>query len=159
QPSGGATWVWWSHDGRYLVVAGDRFRLWQVDGPKPRQVLEEKAGGATYNFTAHSPRFYVIPPGPTFRLFDLPSCQLRASCQVPASCSSSAPHPSKPLLALGTALGIYLVDLTTGRQQACLPPIGHVGWVAWHPDGQVLATSSLSQIVLWDVPSCRRLRV
>jgi WD40 repeat protein len=156
-PSGGRTWVWWSNDGRYVVVTGDHFRVWQVDGAEPRLILEEK-DVSTYDFTSDGRQFYLIRPDGNLRLFALPSGKPLASFKVPAQPSASKPHPTRPLVAVGTARGIYLFDLPSGQQLGLLPPIGHVGWVTWHPDGEVLATSSLNRIVLWDVPRQKKLR-
>ena len=58
--------------------------------------------------------------------------------------------PDRQHLAVASSIGVWLYDVTTGRELALLPT-ANVQSVAFSPDGTTLASKGVGDIVLWDV--------
>ena len=58
--------------------------------------------------------------------------------------------PDRQHLAVASSIGVWLYDMTTGRELALLPS-ANVQSVAFSPNGTTLASKGVGDIVLWDV--------
>jgi WD40 repeat protein len=63
---------------------------------------------------------------------------------------SLAIHPQKPLLAVGTATHVYIMDFA-GKELARIPYTDTVSDVSFSADGKYLATASSTLLQIWDL--------
>jgi serine/threonine protein kinase/WD40 repeat protein len=160
-PLAGYDTLRFSPDGRFLVqhcqsAAGWRIRLWKLDGGEPVVTLTATSERCVWEFSADS-RQVAVPHGKDrevwihdtetgrelrrFRFQDGPGQQLRW-------------NPRRPLLAAHTSTGWQTIDVETGKivAQATVP--GGCDFLAWHPEGRLLACASYADgtymITIWD---------
>jgi WD40 repeat protein len=151
-----------SPDGRFLhqrcqVQQGFRSRLWDLDGPQPRAVLDDDHGNLT--FRPDNRQCAAFYPDRTVRLFDTASGRelrrFRVADMQPSCWVDWNPKLPQLLLWAGESLRLLNVDtgevVAVGRKLPC-----PYSWVAWHPEGRLLAVADVDKkIHLWDVSTGR----
>ncbi len=152
-----------SPDGRFLhqicQVQGERrSRLWDLDGPQPRGLLDDDHFNLAFRPDSHQcAAFY---PDKTVRSFDTASGRELRRFRVaamPPNCGLSW-NPQLPQLLLWEGASLQLLNVDTGEVAAVGPkiPSGYM-WAAWHPEGRLLAVCDNDlKIHLWDVPNGRQ---
>jgi len=159
-----------SPDGRFLhqhckVPTGARARLWDLDGPEPKAVLDDAHCGL--GFRPDSRQCAAIYRDRTLRLFETASGRELRRFRVDVDLTAEryvllSWNPKLPQLLIGTRLGLWLLDLETSKVAGVGPNLrgGH-DWADWHPQGRMLAVSGAKSyshdIYLWDVPTGRLL--
>ena len=149
-----------SPDGRFLhqcyqVRGGYRARLWNLDAPQSRAVLDDDHCNLT--FRPDSRQCAASYPDKTVRFFDTASGrELRRFrvADMPPDCGLTW-NPKLPQLLLSKSTFLHLLNVNTGE-------VAVVGlktandWTDWHPEGRLLAVSGQDlKIYLWDVPTGR----
>jgi WD40 repeat protein/serine/threonine protein kinase len=178
------TGITWSPDGRFLAhrcLPDHRLKLWRLDGPRPEVVLEDAPGrhSSTVAFRADSRQLAIAQPAPFYqqlrdgpfglpsrlpagsiRLYDTATGRLVREWPVGGEADRLAFHPHLPRLAvgihtkIGAAVRVRIFDLDTGKSLAGFAHPARVAWMAWHPDGNLLAVSGDDgKIYLWDPAS------
>ena len=136
-----------SRDGRFFVVANNRFKLWDLSAREP--ILTEGTGYPA--FRADSRQMASLQENGQVRLFDLPSVKQVREITVTSPARCVAYHPLLPRLAVSSPAGVQILEIDTGAVLTHLPQPG-AGNLAWHPDGKMLAVvGSDSNIHCWDV--------
>jgi serine/threonine protein kinase/WD40 repeat protein len=153
-----------SLDGRFLhqrcqAQGGYRSRLWNLDGPQPRAVLDDEH--CNLAFRPDSRQVATVYPDKTVRFFDTASGRELRRFRVAAMPPDSGLlwNPKLPQLLIGAPSSLQLLNVDTGEATAVGPkvPGGYI-WVDWHPEGRVLAVSGADlKIYLWDVPTGRQI--
>jgi serine/threonine protein kinase/WD40 repeat protein len=160
-PNSRVAWLRLSPDGRYLGVAyaNEQIRVWPLGGKQPALVLDDRAWGVggfrSDSRQLDSLHFVYQQPGGSITVFDL---RAKATIRRLPACPRAhriAIHPKggKIALALIGAPREQVRDLETGKLlwQVSVSA-GPMPWVAWHPDGQVLAVVAGDRVIrLWDV--------
>jgi serine/threonine protein kinase/WD40 repeat protein len=161
-PSAGRLQPYWglgfSPDGRLLFQYGDQTsRLWHLEGTAPAKILEVAAGCMAFRpdgkevvvtYRDGSVRIHDTHDGQELRHFDAADVG-----GFNAFGGFVRWNPKQPILAIqGLDRSLRLVDTNDGHLVA-LVPIRPVDWIAWHPDGRVLAIADgLHDVVyLWDI--------
>jgi serine/threonine protein kinase/WD40 repeat protein/Tfp pilus assembly protein PilF len=152
-----------SPDGRFLhQVCGSqnykiRSRLWDLDAPEPRVVLDDDHNGLAFrpdgrevavSYRNRTVRFLETISGRELRRFTLD--------QTPND-RELFWNPKLPQLLIGTP-SMCVLDVDTGAVVEVGPKIqGGRFRMAWHPEGRLLAVSGHPdcKIYLWDVPAGR----
>jgi WD40 repeat protein/tRNA A-37 threonylcarbamoyl transferase component Bud32 len=149
----GESWPVLSANGEYLWLAsGLGYKLWKLAGEEPTVVLERPPVYAA--FSPDSRHLATAEPGGTITLFDLPSGEQVNRFETGVQIAGCAWHPQQMQLAIGCPTGVRIVDLTTGTQLGHLQQVNGAYFVAWHPDGKMLAAVGPERsIQIWDVPS------
>jgi WD40 repeat protein len=152
-----------SPNGRFLHQVcyppqGIRSRLWDLDAPKPKAVLEDDHNGLA--FRPDSREFAVSYRNRTLRFFDTASGRELRKFTLDITPSDRALHwnPKLPQLLLDNGTSMRLLNVDTGAAVEVGPKVsGRYSCMAWHPEGRLLAVSGEPQrkIYLWDVPSGR----
>jgi serine/threonine protein kinase/WD40 repeat protein len=133
-----------SPDGRFLHVrtyfGGTAGRFWKLDGPEPIKLLDD--GHIACAFEPGGGRCAMTYPDGIVRILDLENLReavrfrhnLHPNCRV-------AWNPRYPLLAFySPANETYpIVDVNSGQVRRELHAARGIGWLDWHPDGEVLA--------------------
>jgi serine/threonine protein kinase/WD40 repeat protein len=151
-----------SPDGRFLhqrcaVRGGWRSRLWDLEGLRPRAVLDDEH--CNLAFRPDGCQCAAAYPDRTIRFFETASG--RELWRFPHALDPSCllcwnPRLPQLLLCAGTSLG--LMNVETGEVAAVGPKIttGHISNVDWHPEGRLLAVADSDMTIhLWDVPAAR----
>jgi WD40 repeat protein len=152
----GTDWVELSHNGRFLVVGGkDRLELWNLIGPEPSLIHEEREqyANSTRAFSRDSHQFAFSRKDGVIILYDLASSQEIRRFEVGAQPRFLAFHPTRRQLALALRDRVQVRDLDTGVKLVEFR-LRSFTWpkVAWHPDGKTLAAASGDLVIyLWDV--------
>jgi WD40 repeat protein len=161
---GAACSTLWSSDGRFvaLVANSGRYQVWKLEpgAREPSLLLEERAGGLLFDFTADCRYFFNLNSDGSFRLHDLESRAVtERRWAAGGRILAAAAHPRLPHLALATSAGVDVMDWTTGQRLARLPQEDrrYIYQVAWHPGGEMLAVANDGQVQLWDVAGRQRL--
>ena len=152
-----------SPDGRFLhqrcqVQGGYRSRLWDLDGPQRRAVLDDNHGNLA--FRPDSRQCAAFYPDKTVRFFDTVSGRelrrFRVAAMPPNCGLSWNPHLSQLLLGEGASLQLLNVDTSEIAAVGPKIPSGYM-WAAWHPEGRLSAVCDNDlKIHLWDVPTGRQ---
>ena len=150
-----------SRDGKYIAITQfnrsvsmqTALHVWQLDGPKPRQILSEpKARWADFRGSQQVALGYKDG---SIGLFDLPSVR-QISRLAPETITNAimiALHPTEPLVAAASYIDqvLQLRDLGTGKVLASELQDDRPLALAWHPDGRTLAVgTNRRQIRLYD---------
>jgi WD40 repeat protein len=147
-----------SPDGRFLhqsceTAGGGRSRLWRLDGTKPVAVLDAYRYGFT--FRPDGRECAASYPDGSIRVHELPTGKERRRWQLafPDPSPGLLWNPKRPLLLAFSPKAAWVLHAETGRVVWRLSEGGVVSWVDWHPEGRLLAVSSVSdrKIRLWDV--------
>jgi serine/threonine protein kinase/WD40 repeat protein len=153
-----------SPDGRFLnqryeVRGGVRERLWDLKGPKLGGVPEGDQAGLT--FRPDSRQCAASYPDRTVRIFETASGRELRRFSVPSLPPGQGVfwNPRLPQVLLRAGASLRLLNVDTGEVSAVGPQLanGNVcDWVAWHPEGRLLALADRDmKIHLWDVPAGR----
>jgi serine/threonine protein kinase/WD40 repeat protein len=151
-----------SPDGRFLhqccqVQGGFHSRLWDLDGPQPRAVLDDNHWSLA--FRPDGREFAATYPDRTIRFFETASGRERRRFPLalgPDFLLRWNPRLPQLLIATRTSLGLLNVD--SGEVAPVGPKLpGGYSWVDWHPEGRLLAVGSDQDhtISLWDVAAGR----
>ncbi len=142
-----------SPDGRFLLLArGRRLRVWDLTGPEPVVVIDEKADVGAFDVSPDNRQLAIGRPDGSIDLLDLLSGrQLKRLGSCPRARDIEF-HPGGRQLALSCATGVQIRDLATGDLVADLPQPEGALQLAWHPDGKSLAAGGTDRIIhVWDV--------
>jgi serine/threonine protein kinase/WD40 repeat protein/Tfp pilus assembly protein PilF len=133
-----------SPDGRFLHQiceprqsgAGNRSRLWKLDGPFPLAIVDDEHGYCA--FEPNGNRCALAYPDQTVHLIGLHTGKetKRMSHGLGAHPQNLAWNPRYPLLAISSEVACQVLDLDTGAVSVDLPKGGYLDW---HPDGHILA--------------------
>jgi serine/threonine protein kinase/WD40 repeat protein/Tfp pilus assembly protein PilF len=145
-----------SPDGRFLVqrcrtAAGWRSRLWRLDGREPAEMLA--LAGSAWDFSPDSRRCAVFDhQARALRIHDLEGGRELRRFRFDDPGGRLRWNPRRPLLAQCLPTGWRTIDVETGKVVAELAVPGGCTWLAWHPEGRLLATSNdtTRQITVWD---------
>jgi serine/threonine protein kinase/WD40 repeat protein len=146
-----------SPDGRFLhqrcqIPQGWRSRLWRLDRPEPKAVLEDNA--TSLAFRPDGGEVAAAYPDRTVRFFDTESARELHRFEVPGmppACHLSW-NPQLPQLILCARTALRLLNVDTGAAAEVGPHVpGEYYCAAWHPKGRLLALSIDYKIYLWDV--------
>jgi serine/threonine protein kinase/WD40 repeat protein len=141
-----------SPDGRFLHVltAAERGCLWKLDGPQAVKVLDDNHMRSA--FSPDSRQWAACYPDHSIRLLDLESGRVLRRFEVPEVNPWICWNPRRPQLAVALSSGLQVLHLDSGRFDPPLPHSRRSGWMAWHPEGRVIAycRTDLNQFVLAD---------
>jgi serine/threonine protein kinase/WD40 repeat protein len=150
----GESWPNFSPDGRFLVVWGRKYRVWDLTGSKP--VLLSEGVGHSPAFRPDSQQVAVLRTEGIVTLIDLPAGNVR-EFPIASSPSKLAYHPRLPQLAISSDTGVRIYDTESELVIVELPQPG-ASDVEWHPDGKTLAvvmTSGEPNVICWNVATRR----
>ena len=158
--------VAWSPNGSILATGGQdgTVRLWNSEGSVNYAVLRGHTG-VVYS-VAFSPDGTTLASGSsddTVRLWNVNTQGHLRTINV-VSVSNLALHPSKQILAVGGSSGVYLYNPNTGHRLQPRQLSGSGADLAFHPNGQFLATNasvggSYSAVKIWKLVTANRLDV
>jgi serine/threonine protein kinase/WD40 repeat protein len=149
-----------SPDGRFLhhicnTPRGFHSRLWDLDGPQPKAVLEDNHGHLA--FRPDSRQCAAVYPDRTMRFLETASGrELRRFPSVLPVDIALLWNPELPQLLIVGRSSLRLLNVDTGAIAATGPNVpGGYSWVAWHPEGRLLAVGGerTHKIYLWDTPT------
>jgi serine/threonine protein kinase/WD40 repeat protein len=137
-----------SRDGKFVAVnersrdlnVGKDVHVWQLEGPKPREVVHERKAGSTC-FRGSQEVAIGYNDG-SIGLFELPSGRRLSRLATRARrLVGFAFHPSERLLAVSCYFEpiLELWDLRTGKVLVSAPQSDRPLSVGWHPSGRTLA--------------------
>jgi serine/threonine protein kinase/WD40 repeat protein/Tfp pilus assembly protein PilF len=149
-----------SSDGRFLhhcckTPRGTRSRLWNLAAPKPEALLDDHHGALA--FRPDSCQCAAVYPDKTLRFFETATGRelRRFALDLQADSSFSLLwDPKWPQLLISNRTTMRLVNVDTGKtREVGLKLPGGYSWVAWHPEGRLLAVSGETdhKIYLWDL--------
>jgi serine/threonine protein kinase/WD40 repeat protein/Tfp pilus assembly protein PilF len=147
-----------SSNGEFLMQeSGHQLRLWKLTGPEPTLLLQAQNCTA-WRFSPDSRQFGVGSADGRVSLYALPSGQQTGSLEVSAPPGSLAFHPRHRQLAIAFHTGVQIRDLDTNKLLAEFSQ-ERDPWpfVAWHPNGKMLASFCAETITLWDIPTQKQL--
>jgi serine/threonine protein kinase/WD40 repeat protein/Tfp pilus assembly protein PilF len=152
------TYVSLSADGRYLLArtGSGSCHLWRLVDPQPVLVKEEqKSSNAVINPDGR--HFTLAFHDGAIQVHELASGQRVRRWQVGAGRGLVAVHPKEPQLAVGYPQEVRIYDWDSGKLRATLPQAKAIYYLAWHPEGNILATGGADHLIsLWDVATGRR---
>ncbi len=131
--------LWNPHTGEIILRGGPRMNASLPDG---RLVAWEFVGGKC--------RIWVLEPSPVFRKLAPHPDGYRVTEN-----RDMDTHPDGRLIALGTNVGVTVIDQPTGQRVAVLP-IGLIHGVRFHPTEGDLFTSSFHGLFRWPVRQAGR---
>jgi WD40 repeat protein len=150
-PKGG---LQFSPDGRFVLQhckmketpGRMRGRLWRLDAPQPVELPLPRQDSIACGFEPDGHRCALAYPDQTIRLVDLATLELKGRTlhhRFPGEVYL-AWCPRAPLLAVWAPNSevCQLVDVDSGAVRGELRIPGTVDWVAWHPDGELLAAAT-----------------
>jgi WD40 repeat protein len=137
-----------SRDGRFLAIryGYDKIHVWQLDGARPRPVLEQEKVHCT-DFHPNRPQVAFGHLDGRITLWDLTTGRPATPPLRPNGVVRNpiiALHPTEPLVAVTGYTHNKLVqirDLRSGDVVKSLELPKSGWWVAWHPAGHTLAAS------------------
>ncbi len=158
-----------SPDGRFLAVASRPYhvqtkmtaplRLWRVDGPEPRNVLDDPGVyEAATGFSADSRLFAAGHLDGSISVYDTETGKQVRRLQTGGEWPFClAFHPKLSRLAVGAGSEVLVFDLERGRLLRRLPHPTGTRCLAWRPDGRRLAVSCHDmRLYLWDAEAGRQ---
>lgn len=172
-PAHGTPRFWGLHmspDGRYLAyghsgregIAGG-VKIWKLDGPAPTDYMDLPEGMHLYALSFHPDGRHVAVGSINWKsgnrngmisIYDLDAKVATRRWRVDRAPNSLAFNPKDGRLAATCNDSVRLFDRETGKElmRLRLPKIDTWSFgLAWHPDGRVLAATSLdTKIHLWD---------
>jgi serine/threonine protein kinase/WD40 repeat protein len=149
-----ADWVYLSPDGRYLLLAKpSECRLYRVDGPEAMPVPLDESTHAAHAFRPDGRELALANTDGAVSVYELPSGRRLRRLGAGPVPGHMAFDPSGRRLALACLDLTQVRDADTGEVRAQFPhPAASWPYVAWHPDGQTVATVSDDRVIrLWDV--------
>jgi WD40 repeat protein/tetratricopeptide (TPR) repeat protein len=143
---------WYSPDGRFVAVGLQPYidgkqewtpaRVWRIDGPSPRKVLDDAEGPNQYA-TAFRPDNRQVAFGHsdgTVNVYDTETGHLLHRLgPAPGAIGFVDYHPRLPRLAATNGREVFIWDVETGRLLLRLRPSVGASNLAWHPRGHRLA--------------------
>jgi WD40 repeat protein len=155
-----------SPDGHYLAArsgAGQSLSVWSLDGDVPQVVHRELCHGdygiGAFSFSRDSRLFALGRPDGTVSVGSLSPGQLAREWKFDAGAQHLAFRPHRPQIAVASRDCVQIRDYETGRLLVRLEETAGTTWVAWHPDGKLLATADADLgISLWEPDEFRRFR-
>ncbi|HEY1380829.1 MAG TPA: hypothetical protein VGF55_28770, partial [Gemmataceae bacterium] len=142
-----------SPDGRFLLLArGRRLRVWDLAGPEPVVVIDEKADVGAFDVSPDNRQLAIGRPDGSIDLNDLSSGRTLVRLGPCPPARDIEFHPGGRQLALSCASGVQIRDIATGDLVTDLPQPDGALQLAWHPDGKSLAAVGTDRIIhVWDV--------
>jgi WD40 repeat protein len=146
-----------SPDGRFLVHQLDRggpLWLWRLDGPEPAGVQLTVTGmpNVMPGFSADSRQLVAGHKDGSIRFYDTATGQEVRRLPLSFPSAWAAFRPGLPNLAVVQNETVHILEAASGKVLATLKHPKRVGWIAWQPGGQILATAAEDgQIRLWEV--------
>jgi serine/threonine protein kinase/WD40 repeat protein/Tfp pilus assembly protein PilF len=154
-----------SPDGRFLhqqchVQQGFRSRLWNLDGPKPRAVLDDEHAALAFAPDSRQCAAFFSRDR-SIRILETASGSELRRFRLDVELDGLLWNPKLPQLSISSHRGSWLLDLDTGKVASVGPKLDYYHCVDWHPDGRMLAVSGDKNgeflIYLWDVAAARPL--
>ncbi len=151
-----------SPDGRFLharAASKSYARLWKLTGDKP-QVIREGIHWS-FAFRPDSREMAVVDrEGSVIFLETETGKVLRRFPTGVSRVEEILWNPKRPELAVWSRSHWRLLDVETGKQEPLVSAFGGLSWMAWHPDGRILAGSGETDhmIRLWDAHARRLVR-
>jgi serine/threonine protein kinase/WD40 repeat protein len=148
-----------SRSGRWLLIwQGPQFRVWDLDQPEPKLMLQEKATYVQWSVALHpdAPRLAVGHHDHTVSVWDLETGQRLRQLKLNTLPGPLAfnPKPGDQRLAVVCGGVVRLFEVSNGIEHPPLRPGPGVTWIEgldWHPGGRRLAIGGNDQrIHLWD---------
>jgi WD40 repeat protein len=143
-----------SPDGRFLLVmSSGLLKGWDLN-PAPPFLVLEGTPAVSWSFRPDSRQVAIGTRDQVIQLYDLPSAQLHGTVKAGLVPQRLEFAPDGRRVALASQNTIRIIDLQTG---AALPDLNfpdQVWDLAWHPGGNLLATSGYyggAGIHLWDL--------
>jgi eukaryotic-like serine/threonine-protein kinase len=149
-----------SPDGRFLVVgdaADNALKIWDLRSGNATPLIEERA--TTLAFRSDSNQLLAAHPDDTVRLYDLPSGRTVKDYPATVTPAHMAFHAKRSDWAVAHEKGVQLRDLKTGQVIATFDQQNGVDWLAWHPDGTILAAAGETAIYLWNTATRQPIHV
>jgi WD40 repeat protein len=147
-----------SPDGRFLVLTRNRpqhqLKLWSLGGPEPVLIPLQAPSLCTGRvFSPDSRELVLVRRDGSAHLYELPSGRelKRLEGTGNSGYGNLAYHPKARQLAMSHASGVQIRDLATGNVLADLPVAEGSYYIAWHPQGKILAVCERDRIQHWDV--------
>jgi serine/threonine protein kinase/WD40 repeat protein len=148
-------------DGRFLVQecktpTGMRCRLWKLDGAEPAVVLSGIDGVMDFSPDSRQCAF-IDRQARKMRIHDLETGHELRRVHSGDIIGHLRWNPQRQLLAGDTPTGWQTINAETGKVVAEVTVPGGCNWIAWHPDGLLLATANWDtrQIAIWDTQTRR----
>jgi serine/threonine protein kinase/WD40 repeat protein len=142
-----------SPDGRFLYrrSVGARPQVWLLDSSGAVLAWEAPANStAIAAFTADSKLLGIPYPDGCVRIFDTATGKELGNLASGLHPMRLAFRPGQAHLALAGDKLVKILDQNSGKVVATLEHPATIGWIAWHPDGELLATAcNDKKIRLW----------
>jgi WD40 repeat protein len=152
----GDVWMRFSRDGRFFAAwGGGHVIVWKLTQRGPLLVVNEHRSEG-FDFSPDSRRAALDSKDGSIRLFDLTTGKCIKEFKFKPSAHRLSFHPSKELLAVAYSDGVLLIDLTSGKstREIAVPALD---WLAWSPQGDIIATASNRTVYLCDASTGRQL--
>src|SRR5262249_31703860 len=146
--------VSFSPDGRYVQQRTQTAqKLWDVQGPIPVEKVKTVAAGHEHNvaFSADSKRVFFVADDGKILVYDTASGEELHRWHPGMRADRLACHPERDELAISEGGIVRVFDIATGASRLQINHDAFVYWMAWHPNGKVLATACDDlKIRVWD---------
>ena len=155
-----------SPDGHYLAARsgpGESLSVWSLEGDAPQVVHRELCHGdygiGAFSFSRDSRLFAIGRPDGTVSVRSLPQGKLHRDWKFDAGTLHLEFHPQRSRIAVVCRDSVQIRDYDSGRLLVRLDEAAGATWVAWHPEGKLLATADADLgITLWEPDEFRRFR-
>jgi serine/threonine protein kinase len=147
--------VSFSPDGRYVQqLTRSAHVLWDVQGPTPVEKIKMEAP-ATHEhnvaFSADSKRVFFVDTKGFILVHDTASGKELHRWHPGMPAHRLACHPERDELAISGGGIVRVFDIATGASRLQINHDAFVYWIAWHPNGKLLATGCDDlKIRMWD---------